>query len=170
MERLSRAKGSTAQAAEQVVELVDDLDRGGGVVDPGGQGTLGDVHQLSQTERHVLVEAALGADVEGAWDGVLVQRIRAVDGGRGRLPAGTNSPTARSTQIVAEYSSASRRSASVVDPLHDTRPMCVSPPSSALWEREGRNGVGVAGNGAPGAGGVLGDGVDDGRGSSDCAM
>ena len=50
------------QPAEQVVQLVEDLHGGGGVVDAGRQRPLGDVHELPQAEADVLVHAALPAE------------------------------------------------------------------------------------------------------------
>ncbi len=56
---LARRQHAGGQTAQQVVELIDDLDGGGGIVHARRERPLSDVDQLAQAKSDVLVHAAL---------------------------------------------------------------------------------------------------------------
>ena len=149
------------------MELVDDLACRGRVIDAGRQGPVGDVDELAQAERRVLVHRALVADGEGVPHLVGIDPPVAVHAGD-RRPAG---------QRIADLDEGLEDRVAVrgeaaqsfdVDGLDDTGSVGSEDRRARRPDRERRHGfaadrVGVAAlDRRPGLGC---DGCDDGRGA-----
>jgi hypothetical protein len=63
--------GARREAAEQIVQLVDALDRSGRVVDPGRQRVLRDVDEQAEPEPDVVGDGAFGIEPDEADDVVV---------------------------------------------------------------------------------------------------
>ncbi len=72
------AQGPGGQPAQQVVQLVQGLDGGRGVVDAGRERLLGDVDELAEPEGDVLLHAAVAAEVHRGLDPGQVQPLQPV--------------------------------------------------------------------------------------------
>ena len=71
--------GTHPDASKEILQTVDDLNRGGGLVDRRGQGLGGDVDQLPDPERRVLVDGPRAPEVEAGQDAGIVGPRVAVD-------------------------------------------------------------------------------------------
>lgn len=91
------------QIAEDPVDLLDTLGRRGRIIDARGQRTIGNVDQLTQSERHILVKFPLGPHLDGRVQNasVPVAEFPVPPDPQQRLALDEEVPTGRSTVITA---------------------------------------------------------------------